>query len=76
MLVQQPEYEQGRQRSNQQVSFTKQIVPFSNLDHNKILADLLKLEHSENCGKNLNDYYEAYVNDIESRNIENVDHYK
>jgi hypothetical protein len=51
-------------------------VPFSNLDHNKILADLLKLEHSENSGKNLNDYYEAYVNDIESRNIENVDHYK
>ena len=51
-------------------------MPFSNLNHNKILSDLLKLEQSENGDKNLNDYYEAYVNDIESRNIENVDHYK
>jgi hypothetical protein len=51
-------------------------VPFSNLNHSKILDDLLRQEHQENNGKNLNEYFEAYVSDLESRNIENVDHFK
>lgn len=51
-------------------------MPFSNLDHSKILNELLRQEHLENNGKNLNDYFDSYIADLESRNIENTDHFK
>jgi hypothetical protein len=58
MLVQQPEFEQGRQRSNQQLTYTKQIVPYSNLVHRDILSNLMKKEELDKEQKfNLNDHF-------------------
>lgn len=47
MLVQQPDYEQGRKRSNQLLKTTKQIVPYSKLDNVKILKELMSKKRIE-----------------------------
>lgn len=45
--------------------------------HRDILENLLEKVHkSEDQTKTLNDFYDAYINEIEQRNIENVDHFK
>lgn len=84
MIVSMPDYDKGRERSNQQLKVTKQIVPYSNLKNSEILAKLLvkdkeylsKEDFDDGPIQTLNDLYEDYISDIESRNLENVDHYK
>ena len=52
-------------------------MPYSNLVHRDILTNLLKKEEQDREQKfNLNDHFESYINDLEQRNIENVDHFK
>ena len=41
LLVQRPDFDEGRKRSNRVLSFTKQVCPYSNLDTAVILKDLL-----------------------------------
>jgi len=48
MLVQQPDYDNGRLRNNPYMAHTKQIVPYSNLQHHKILQELL-IKQEEEC---------------------------
>lgn len=84
MIVSMPDYDKGRERSNQQLKVTKQIVPYSNLQYTDILAKLLvkdeeylqKENFDDGPIQTLNDLYEDHISDIESRNLENVDHYK
>lgn len=91
MLVQQPDYNYGRQRSDQLLSYTKQVVGYSNIQNSKILEDLLQKQMEEQkqsnlakltpnaqkdvLSRDLNDYFEDYIVDLEQRNAENVDHF-
>lgn len=74
------------------IKITKQIVPYSQVDNARILEELLAKEAQEMRPENLsklaplekiprmqhtlNEAYENYISELESRNIENVDHYK
>lgn len=87
MMVQQPDYEKGRERSDQLLKTTRQVVPYSNIDSKKVLKMLLDKENikykykvvdkspeRKPKGEGLNDEFEAYVTDLEQKNVENVDH--
>lgn len=74
-MMQQPDYENGRQRFNHHMKLTPQIVRYKNLDQRQILADLMKQNRKRKDG-NLNEEYNRYIADKESENIEKVQHFQ
>ena len=82
-MVQQPEIEQGRERSTVYKKITRQIVPYSSLDMSKVLKDLLKKKRLQvlsgkgnTATPDINDLLSEYMQDTETKNIEHVEHFK
>jgi len=47
MMIQQPDFAKGRERSNQIIKLTKQVVPYSSIDCRALLDQLLLKEEAE-----------------------------
>ena len=71
MLIQQPEYDKGRERSNNgEIKITKQAISYSRLNHNVILQNLLSTSK-----KDLLKGYRELIEEEERINKENVEHF-
>lgn len=75
-MVQQPDRTEGKERSYVFKKTTRQIVPYTSLDMGKTLQDLLKKKSENQDGKNLNDMYHDYVNELDRKNMAHVEHFK
>ena len=71
LMMQQPDYENGRLRYNNHMKITRQIVRYKTLDQGKIMRHLMKRK-----GTNLNEEYNRYITDMENENIEKVQHFQ